>query len=116
MLMPHVMGFAVLSPSYKARPAESVRRKLADAAGDGSDPSGRGQPDRQHRYDAARRRNPECGRIAADPIVQYAGDPRTGRAAEDRRQHDRAEDAAVMPALEDLGRDRAHDRSQAVAE
>jgi hypothetical protein len=37
-------------------------------------------------------------------------------AAEDRRQHDRAENAAVMPALEDLGRDRAHDRGQAVGE
>ena len=54
--------------------------------------------------------DPERGRIASRGIVQHARDPGAGRAAEDRRQHDRA----VMPALEDLGRDRAHDRGQAV--
>src|ERR1700730_13032493 len=49
-------------------------------------------------------------------VMQRAGAPWTGRAPEDRRQHHRAEDAAVMPSLEDLGRDGAHYRGQAIAE
>ena len=48
--------------------------------------------------------------------MQRAGQPRPDRAAADRGQHQRAEDRAVVPALEDLGRDRADDRGQAVAE
>ena len=54
--------------------------------------------------------------VIAGEVVQQAGDPGTRGAAGERRQHDGAEDAAVMLALKDLQHHRAHDRGQAVAE
>ena len=47
--------------------------------------------------------------------MQRARHPRPGRATRDGRQHQRAEDRPVVPALEDLGRDGADDRGEAVA-
>src|SRR5207302_10582302 len=42
--------------------------------------------------------------------------PRPSRPAEDRRQHYRAENTAVMATLEDLRRDGTHDRGETVAQ
>lgn len=76
----------------------------------------RGLPDRKRRQQADGNAERERQRVAAGEIVQRAGRPRTCGAACQRRQHDGAEDAAVLPALEDFEHDRAHDRGQPVAE
>ena len=86
------------------------------AAGHGAHLAGRGLPDRQHRYEARRHADPECECVSAISIEQRACGPRSDRAAEDGAQHQRAEDAAVVLALENLGDDGGEHRRNAVAE
>ena len=58
----------------------------------------------------------KADRVAARKIVQQPGRPRACGAAGQCGQHDGAEDAAVLSALENFQHHRAHDRGQAVAE
>src|SRR5262245_14413501 len=69
--------------------------------------AGRRDPDGERRQHGAGDRDPERRRVAAGDVVQRAGHPRTGGAAADGGQHERAEDRAVVTALEDLGGNRA---------
>src|SRR5262245_43602341 len=93
---------------------KSLRGEPPRATGNCSNLPWRGDPDRGARYRTAGSGNPEGGRIAGGQIMQHSGEPRSGGAAEDRRQHHGAEDAAVLPAFEDLGRDRTHDGGETV--
>ena len=87
-----------------------------DLTGDHADLARRREPDAGDRDQAEDDREPERRRVAADPVVDPAGEPRPAGGAEDRGAAERAEDGAEVPALEQLGRDRAVDRGEAVAE
>ena len=73
-----------------------LRSRRPQLAGDRAHLAGRGPPDRERRQQAHGDADRERDRVGAGHIVQQAGDPRPGRAARQRGEHDGAEDAAVI--------------------
>src|SRR6516162_4464024 len=73
-------------------------------------------PYRNSRERATSHRDPESGRVAAGQIVQSPGKPGASAAAEDRRQHHCAENAAIMTTAKTLCGYRSHHGSKAVTE
>src|SRR6185503_12286929 len=71
----------------------------ARAPGDGSDLTRAGEIDGEGREQAERDGDPPGDGVSAGDVVQRAGDPGAGGAADDGREHQHAEDAAVVAAL-----------------
>src|SRR5215469_6998731 len=78
--------------------------------------SGGGKPDRRNRDQAAASRYPERNRVSPGNVIKHPGNPRPRCSTQDRRDHQRTKDAAIVPAFEDFGGDRPHDQGQAVSQ
>src|SRR6516225_6575008 len=93
----------------------STRNQPSGASGHGAHLTRCGKPDRQDRDQITRNRDAERHRVRAGRVINYAGNPRPRRASQNRREHYRIEDAAIVTALENLGGNRTHYGGQAIS-
>src|SRR5215510_428554 len=87
---------------------------LLDAASHGPHLAWSREPDGPCRQRTAPDGHPEGQGVAPRGIVERTRHPGTRGPTTDRGQHQRAEDAAVVHSLEDLGRDRADHGNKAI--
>lgn len=88
--------------------------ETVDLAGDGAHTTGWGTPDTEERDDAHVQDQPPGWRIAAKPIVHYSRYPGSARSIQAGAHAQRAENGAVMLAVEQFGRGRTDNRGETI--
>src|SRR5262249_21767085 len=102
---PELRGASLRDESKKALKSSGalLGGGVRGATGDRAHLARCGPPDGECGDEADHEGEPEARTVAAGRVVKRAHNPGAGGAAEDRGEHERAEDGAIVLALENLG-------------